>query len=468
MNWNKHEILHLVRFRTNNNNSTSSTSTLTCSWIVRTGETLRLVVRPDRTSERERYTLQIDGQDFARFPTIRELERDERQYYSTISSSSTTPQEVVLRLVVPDDDAEEEDVGQRSTTTTDNNPAAADVVVVSSSKDNSKHHTTTTNNLSSEQDMRLSMAGFCHHHHHHHPTNNIAFTCGEYYDDYYDNTLLRDELHSDLYSPALDALRTTITTALPAAEPFLSRAIAHAFCAETGSMTSSCDSLSVYSLEGGCPSALEASVLKGALEWTTRRGRRRNNTTNNDDNNDNNNGEDNIDDERRLQFLQKLIDELLMHFRNENIDAEETAKIVLGAAVVLGLTLDQEIPQDTVLVCVSPTNHWSEQDMIHHLQQRYGDIRTAAIAPFSGVGFARFLRAVDAHRAARDDDGDGDLQLFLVAPSTDFCSKKKKNNFFDDKPRPLFRHRRRCSSTTTLDSTDHTTTSAGSEDDTAA
>lgn len=360
--WNKHEIKHLVRFQE------GSTGSLECSWRLRTGEELKIIVRPQLSSERDRYTLSLDGEDFGCFPTIRELDNVEcfEDGVQLLDSSSLDAQDP----------------------------------------------------LSDHPDMgyRLSMAGL----------SKVQFSCGDQ---------VEDELHSDLYSPLLDSLRRNISKALPQAEAIVSRAIAHAFCTETGSITST-DSLSVYSLEGGCPSALEASVLKGAFEWI------RSHPSSNED--------------EQLHFLSKLIDELLMHFRNENIDSDETSRIILGAAVVLGLELQEDVPHDTVLVYDIP-KQMTERTMTNELQN-HGTIETAAIAPFSGVGFVRFKSEQAAKLAVTSQLHDAVLpNMLLVATSTDFASiiGGSKYVFPGDVPKMHRRFRLETfDSTTTLDSTE--------------
>jgi RNA recognition motif. (a.k.a. RRM, RBD, or RNP domain) len=183
---------------------------------------------------------------------------------------------------------------------------------------------------------------------------------------------INDELHSDLYSNSLTSLRNQIVTCLPQTEEMVSRAIIKAFFVDSQSIDHSC---TFRSLEEMDCNRIEADYIFEARCWLRL----------------NVNVAPRPDVEHlSLQFIQRCIDNIFLRIRNEELNSDEAARIVLSVAAVLGLKFAVAIARDAIMLdgLASGT---SEEDLRKYLS-RFGEVDALSMSSRSPTfGFCRFV-----------------------------------------------------------------------------
>jgi hypothetical protein len=205
-----------------------------------------------------------------------------------------------------------------------------------------------------EQGFRLSMVGF------------NSWASGE--------DRINDELHSDLYSNSLTSLRNQIITRLPQTEEMVSRAIINAFFVDAQSYE---HSYTFRSLEEMDCNRIEADYMYDARCWLRL----------------------NVDiaprpdiEDLSLQFLQRCIENIFLLIRNEDINSDEAAQIVMSVAQILGLQFSVNIETDTILIDDIPVGT-TKKDLQKILSQ-FGEIDAVSISSRSPTfGFCRYVFA---------------------------------------------------------------------------
>lgn len=205
-----------------------------------------------------------------------------------------------------------------------------------------------------------------------------------------------DELYSDLYSPVLESLRHQITECLPQTEEMVSRAIINAFFCDSDSLQSCDSSLSDSSMELD-PYQLEAESVWEACEWVGL----------------------NVDyaprpdaEEQALSFMQKQIDAIFLHIRNDKLSSDAASRILLSVGAVLGLKFANSIPMDTIIMDGLIVGTRSED--LHRALCSYGELECAAVVKFHGFALCRFADETVVPRVLEDAQKD----CLMVAGST--------------------------------------------------
>jgi hypothetical protein len=182
-----------------------------------------------------------------------------------------------------------------------------------------------------------------------------------------------DELHSDLYSPVLESLRQQITECLPQTEEMVSRAIINAFFCDSDSQQSFDSSLSdaTTALD---PYQTEANAVWEAYEWVGL----------------------NVEyaprpdaQELALAFMQKKIDEIFLHIRNDKLSSDAASRILLSVGAVLGLKFANSIPMDTIILDGLPCNTTAK--VLNTILCSYGQLECTAVVKGQGFALCRFL-----------------------------------------------------------------------------
>jgi hypothetical protein len=283
------------------------------------------------TSERERYVLFVDGDTFSNFPTLRDLEELNHDSSIHLLDDRSSPE---------NDPQGDEAADPRSIAP------------------------------GTELGFRLAMVGL-----------DRRFTL----EDTKRTHEVKDELHSDLFSPVLESLREQITSYLPQADDVVSRAITNAFCAEDSTCSlgsSDTTSISLMSSDGKDALGVEANMLRDAYNWSVKVKA-----------SDNKDGLECV----RLEFLQRRIDELFMGIRNDNLEPEEVARITLNVAAQTGLSMTKPLPATTILINGIPQGT-SEGELLLAFS-RFGELDSVAIATTRRFGFCRFARPETARLA---------------------------------------------------------------------
>lgn len=319
------------------------------------------------TSERSRYGLFVDGDTFTNFPTFRDLEASQHDSAKLLDMDDSRS---------PENDQSSNFEKQSRDLHYSESCSEGSLAV--------EYPRTIVSGT--ELSFRLSMAGL-----------------DRYITPESSSDGIKDELHSDLFSPVLESVREQITQYLPQADHLVSRAITNAFCAEDSSLNSS-DATSVSLVSGDTVSALclEANMLKDAYDWCRR---------------------PNTNESAKLNFLQRRIDELFMGIRNEYLEPEEVSRIALNVAVQLGFYLTEPLPSTTVLVDRIPQGT-SEDELLLNFSH-FGEMDSVAIASSRGFGFCRFAHEFAAHQAVEvyqneqlDGDNDDGPSMMLLESKT--------------------------------------------------
>lgn len=202
-----------------------------------------------------------------------------------------------------------------------------------------------------EQGFRLSMVGF------------NSMTSGE--DE------INDELHSDLYSNSLTSLRNQIVSCLPQTEEMVSRAIINAFFEEAQNCEPTYSYRSMDEVDCG---QIEVDYIYEALCWVRL----------------NVNVAPRVDvADLLLQFLQRCVDNIFLLIRNEQLNSDEAARVVLSVASVLGLEFAVDVASDTIVLERLPPGV-TKLDMYQSLSQ-FGEIEVLSISSKTPtIGFCRY------------------------------------------------------------------------------
>jgi hypothetical protein len=182
-----------------------------------------------------------------------------------------------------------------------------------------------------------------------------------------------DELHSDLYSPGIESLRHQITECLPQTEEMVSRAIINAFFCDSDSQQSFDSSLSDATTVLD-PYQTEANAVWEAYEWVGL----------------------NVEyaprpdaQELALSFMQKQIDDIFLHIRNDKLSSDAASRILLSVGAVLGLKFANSIPMDTIILDGLPSETTAED--LNQMLCSYGQLECTAVVKGPGFALCRFL-----------------------------------------------------------------------------
>jgi hypothetical protein len=181
-----------------------------------------------------------------------------------------------------------------------------------------------------------------------------------------------DELHSALYSPTLESLRHQITECLPQTEEMVSKAIINAFFCDSDSQQSF-DSLSDAGMELD-PYQTEANAVWEAYEWVGL----------------------NVEyaprpdaEELALSFMQKQIDDIFLHIRNDKLSSDAASRILLSVGAVLGLKFANSISTDTIIL--DGLNCDTTAEDLHRILCSYGQLECTAVVKSQGFALCRFF-----------------------------------------------------------------------------
>ena len=182
-----------------------------------------------------------------------------------------------------------------------------------------------------------------------------------------------DELHSDLYSSALETVRSQIVECLPQIEGLVSRAIMDAFIADCDSL-STCSSLSDSPLDMEV-NQIELAALLEAFEWTRL-----------------NIGCAKRQDakEQALEVMQKQITATFVRIRNEELPSHIATRMLLSVAALLRLEFASSIPKDTLILFGLAAS--TTTDDLKSILSKFGTVVSAAVTRrCTGFAFCRFL-----------------------------------------------------------------------------
>jgi len=205
--------------------------------------------------------------------------------------------------------------------------------------------------------------------------------------------IVKDELHSELYSPMLESLRSQLSEYLPQLEDMVSRAIINAFFVDPDSYDciSNSSNSSASSAAKADPYQAEADVL-----WESHEFFRANRT-----------GDAEEDAELCLSYMQRQIDYIFIRVRNDDLSPGEATRILLSVACVLGLKFAKPILKDTVIF--TELDAAATDEDVYTAAMPFGSVvATAVAAGHRGFGFCRFEDADSASsldRACRSEMG---------------------------------------------------------------
>lgn len=199
---------------------------------------------------------------------------------------------------------------------------------------------------------------------------------------------IKDELHSELYSPMLESLRSQISEYLPQLEDEVSRAIINAFYVDPDatqdsiSATSSSSSLeSALTTSNADPYQVEADALRETYEFVAAN---RKKLSSSDDCCD-----------LYHTYMQKRIDSVFVKVRNDELKPEQATRILLSIASVLRLKFAKPMPRDTVVFTGLSTSVTAED--LYKAIIPYGCVSATAVASGAhGFGYCRFEDTVSA------------------------------------------------------------------------
>jgi hypothetical protein len=231
-----------------------------------------------------------------------------------------------------------------------------------------------------------------------------------------------DELHSDLYSPGIESLRHQITECLPQTEEMVSKAIIHAFFCDNDSQQS-CDSSLSDATMALDPYQTEANAVWQAYEWVGL----------------------NVEyaprpdaQELALSFMQKQIDDIFLHIRNDKLSSDAASRILLSVGAVLGLKFANSIPMDTIILDGLPLDTTSED--LHQILCTYGQLECTAVVKDSGFALCRFfdegatVRVIeDAHKDCLVIAGATPSIIALTEDSHEGLPEQLRTRFLEEK-----------------------------------
>lgn len=324
--WNQCNITKLFHPREGRNNGKIDYSWKTCS-----GETLHIASSGDGkiASASAQYDLLIDGRNFFTLPSVGGLGR---------TSDEVTEQRS------PKEDAGSQRSPSLNSSTSANEQEEAELPI----------------DACRSQSFRLSLAGL----------NSTASS-----DDG-----IKDELHSDIYSPVFESLRAQIVERLPQCEEMVSRSIINAFFFDSFSQ----ESFSLCSVEEADPYQVEADCVSEAYAWIKLNG-------------------DLIPpsdaEDLAMWFLRKRVDDIFIRMRNEELSSDDAARVVLSMAAVLGLTFASSFVQDTIIM--NGLDGGTTACDLHETFSSFGKVKATAMARATpSFGFCRFEHEDSTARAA--------------------------------------------------------------------
>jgi hypothetical protein len=192
--------------------------------------------------------------------------------------------------------------------------------------------------------FRLSMAGLA--------PNDTVYA----FDD------LEDELTTDFFEHNLESLRQRVTALIPEAKDMVSRAVVNAFSEDRDSQTSFDSSCSCGSL-AQTPTQIEADAIWETTEWIAL--------------NVDYAPRPDVEDQKRV-FMQKQIDAVFMHVRNERLNEDAATFILSSVATPLGMRLTNPVPIDTLILNDLDKNV-DVETLIGSLCA-FGEVKEAAVA----------------------------------------------------------------------------------------
>lgn len=377
--WNKCAITDFFR--------QESPETIDFTWKARSGETLRIM----RSSTMTEYDLSVDGVCFADLPTPSEI-------YLATQMEDRSPEncEEVERLRM--------DNKQDCSVISDLQSELSDDAVYPSSDSWESRRATY---------CRLAMAGLnkpTHKNKEDHlccsknRTASLQIVTTLLHDG---ESLIQDELHSELYSPVLESLRIQITSCLPQTEELLSRAIMNAFSIDTGSVLS-LDSDSLCSPEPLNPYQVEVDCLWDTLEWVRLNVKYAPRPDTED---------------MAINFFQKHIDAMLHRVRNEELVSDEVARILISVAAALGLKFSLKQKHTTILLDGLSPN--VTNDDIYSMFALHGEVEATAISKTTKrFGFCRYVHERSA-KVALDNFNSTSIPLLKGSKLTIFLLEEK-------------------------------------------
>jgi hypothetical protein len=362
--WNKQNVSNLFRNSTprsggsggaNNSSTNSNGSSIEFSWQTRGGETVQIVANSESVAGTA--NLLIDGASFDSLPHISDL--------GCNSSSNNSNQHLIHDVQPLTMSIEAVETPSTLATETQVDSGFDDVASAESMSDLGSGDPLDAPHSNRGDDLgyRLSMVGL---------------SSGGLSSDGAAGAEPVDELHSELYSPMLESLRRQLTDCLPQTEEMISRAIIQAFFSDCSS--SSHDDMHSSS-SGSCgidnrdQQVMEADALWEAREWVSL----------------------NVDvaprpdvQELALSYMQKQIEGVFVRVRNDDISSEEAARQLLSVAAVLGLSFNNTVPVDTILLVGLDKS--TPVDEFLHAMAAFGPIQAAAISSRGrDFAFCRFM-----------------------------------------------------------------------------
>ena len=219
-----------------------------------------------------------------------------------------------------------------------------------------------------------------------------------------------DELHSELYSTALETVRCSLLETLPQAEQMVSKAIMDAFIAADDSFNDTFSSASSSFMEVDA-SQIEANALCEVYEWILfhlRYARR----------------EDFA--EQTMAVMQRHVTRIFAYIRDEELSSDDAARILLHIAAILGLEFATPFPMKTVILSDLPSTV-REQD-IREIMSGFGATDAVSLATNkttgSNLAFCRYLDSEAAVIAQEAFEGEEMLiggqvpKVFLLSRTT--------------------------------------------------
>ena len=191
---------------------------------------------------------------------------------------------------------------------------------------------------------------------------------------------LEDELTADLFTNSLESLRQRVTALIPETEDMVSRSIINAFSEDPDSLRSF-GSLSLDSMPQ-CSIQIETDVIWETTGWITL--------------NVEGASRPEVEEQKRM-FLQKQIDFVFKHVRNERLSEDEATTILSSVATLLGTRLNQPITKDTLIINELDKNLDVEALILSLCV--YGEVKEAAISGGRGFGVCRFCNEQGLSRA---------------------------------------------------------------------
>lgn len=295
------------------------------SWKTQTGETLQIVPNSNQQANGVFYDLVVDGVNFSNLPKVRDL--GSRRF------EQRSPTDVCEDL---------------------NGTVQISDVCSDFSVDSHQAARTSRRNLSME-------------------------------DHFFDGDFIKDELHSELFSPVLEPLRKKITESLPQTEEMVSRSIIGAFFVETLCEDSFC-SLNQSDTKIDA-TQFEADLVSEAFVWKTHHM---------------NQAALKHCEDQAMNVLEIKMKDVFVCVRNKHLSSGDAARLLLSVAAVLGLhfALPESVPTNCIIL--NGLKKGTTSDDVCNVLSQFGKVDEAAVsAVFSEVGFCRFENCASVARALK-------------------------------------------------------------------